>query len=352
MLPYRWFVPANQEISSKRYPLVLALHGVGECGTDNEKSLSPQHRLAFTWSDSVNQAQWPCFVLVPQCPNGSQWVDVPWIKGSYRLDATPISKPLAAVVDLLDSLVMAFPIDTTRIYVTGLSIGGFGTFDLIMRYPNRFAAAVPMSGAGDPTQAGALLKVPIWDFHGDADTDVPVSGSRDMMAAFKDVGRTAVTTHCFMGVCEADPNVVMDAAVAGDATLLYTEYKGGVHVIWAESYEIPQLHEWLFSQSLDKRTGISPKEPLTPTADFSLSQNYPNPFNPSTRIQYTLAGKSKVYIEIFDAEGRRVIVLADGTQEAGSHTAVFDAAGRPSGVYFVRLAVNGQLRMKRMVLVK
>ena len=172
------------------------------------------------------------------------------------------------------------------------------------------------------------------------------------MAAFKDAGRMAVTTHCFMGACEADPNTVMDAALASDATLLYTEYKGGGHVIWAESYEIPQLHEWLFKQYLNRPSAVETKSPVSHPAYFSLSQNYPNPFNPSTRILYTLAAKSKVSIEIFDAEGRRVTVLADGTQEAGSHTAVFDAAGRPSGVYFVRLAVNGQLRMKRMVLVR
>jgi predicted peptidase len=350
-LPYRWFTPVNRE-PSKRYPIVLALHGSGEAGTDNELSLSPQHRLAFTWSDSANQAKWPCYVLVPQCPLDDQWEVNHSADGGFRISGNPIRKPLAAVVDLLDSLVRAFPIDSARIYVTGLSMGGFGSFELIERYPGRFAAAVPMSGGGDSTLVRAIMDVPIWDFHGDTDTTVPPSGSRQMMEAFERTGRAVFYTYCHNGVCEADPTAKADEAVASGATLIYTEAKGIQHGTWAPWYDMPQLHEWLFSQSLNKRTGIAGREYLNPAAGFSLSQNYPNPFNPSTRIRYTLAGKSEVSIEIFDGRGRRVAVLADGTQEAGSHTAVFDAAGQPSGMYLVRLAVNGQLRMKRMVLVK
>jgi poly(3-hydroxybutyrate) depolymerase len=347
-LPYRWFAPANQE-PSRRYPLVLALHGAGEHGSDNELPISV-HQIAFTWSDSANQAVHPCFVLVPQSPD--QWVNANWSNGTYKIAETPISKPLAASIDLLDSLIRVFPIDTARMYVTGLSMGGYGSFDVIMRYPNRFAAAVPMSGAGDSSSVDLIMDVPIWDFHGDVDTVVPTAGSRQMMDAFERAGRAVAYTECHNGVCEADPDRAATDAVAAGATLIYTEDKGVAHGPWAQWYDMPQLHEWLFSQSVDKRTGIESKTTPMPPGGFSLSQNYPNPFNPSTRIQYTLAVKSKVTIEILDAAGRRTAVLSDGTKEAGSHTAVFDAAGRPSGAYFVRLAVNGLVKMKRMILVK
>jgi pimeloyl-ACP methyl ester carboxylesterase len=295
----------------------------------------------------------PCFVLVPQCPATDQWSHVTWAQGTYRIAETPISKPMAAAIDLLDSLIRVFPIDTTRIYVTGLSDGGYGTYDAIMRYPDRFAAAVPMSGGGDSTQVRNLMDVPIWDFHGAVDTTVPTFASRQMMDAFERAGRAAAYTECRSGVCETDPARAATDAVAAGATLIYTEAKGIGHGPWAPWYDMPQLHEWLFSQSLDKRTGVAePGNPVAPPAEFTLSQNYPNPFNPSTRIQYTLTGKSKVLIEIFDAAGRRTAVLSDATQEAGTHIAVFDAAGRPSGSYFIRLAVNGRVRMKRMILVK
>jgi len=349
-LPYRWFTPINQE-PSKRYPIVLALHGAGECGTDNILPVLA-NRLAFTWSDSLNQVKWPCFVLVPQCPNSDSWEASRWPYKGFRLSENPLTKTTAATLDLLDSLIEAFPIDTTRIYVTGLSLGGIGTWGLILRYPQRFAAAVPMSGCGDSTLVRTIMDVPIWDFHGAVDTNVPTSASRHMMEAFERAGRAVFYTDCHNDVCEEYPAQAATDAVAAGSTLIYTEVEGVGHGTWAPWYDMPQLHEWLFSQSLDKRTGIACKEPLTPAADFSLSQNYPNPFNPSTIIYYALPKRSKVTLTVFNLLGQEVTKIAEGEKEAGYHEVQFDGRNLESGVYCYRLRAGNFVQMKKFVLLK
>jgi dienelactone hydrolase len=291
-------------------------------------------------------------VVVPQCPLDQSWVNAPWIDASYILAGTTISWPLEAALDLVDSLISALPMDTTRLYVTGLSMGGYGSFDCILRFPEKFAAAIPMSGGGDPTEIGRILDVPVWAFHGDRDTSVPVSGSRDMMTAVENAGRPVTHTHCYMGSCNADPAAVMDSAVAAEAKHLYTEYKGKAHVIWAESYDLPQVHQWLFAQSTSSMSAVSPSAPDAVPIEFALFQNFPNPFNPATRISYTLNGPCRVRIEVFDASGRLVSALKDGPEPAGEREAVFDANGLSSGPYVVALSVDGKLRTRKMMLVK
>lgn len=351
ILPYRLFIPATAN-SDYRYPLVLALHGAGERGTDNQIQLTA-NRLAFSWSDSASQADRPCFIVAPQCPANHSWVETfGYDGGSYNFSSTPISLPLAAVVDLLDSLVQAYAIDTTRIYVTGLSMGGFATWDLIMRYPRRFAAAVPMCGAGDPSQVGNLMKIPIWDFHGDQDYTVPVAGSRNMIAAFEVAGRKAVYTHCFEGDCNESPDSVMDSAVANGSGLLYTEYSGAGHQIWNQSYDLPQLHQWMFAQSLSQSPAAVITEPRFTSDAFLLSQNYPNPFNPSTVISYQITVNSFVTLRVYDVLGREVVTLVDERQSAGYHTVKFNASNLPSGVYLYHLQDGTFSAMKKMLLIK
>ncbi len=246
-LPYRLFIPDSLE-PSHFYPLVLALHGAGERGTDNEIQIM-LHRLAFTWSDSANQAKWPCFVVVPQCPANQYW--------SSGSSSVFMTQAFSAVMDLLDSIIYAFPVDTNRIYVTGLSMGGAGTYECIVRFPKRFAAAVPMSGGWNPYEIESILDVPVWIFHGASDQTVPASESRNIVTAYINAGRSVVYTHCNASVCNSDPYAVMDSAIAAKATHLYTEYAGGGHVIWAESYDLPQLHQWMFMQSLDNSSSVS-----------------------------------------------------------------------------------------------
>jgi predicted peptidase len=195
---------------------VIFYHGAGERGDDNVKQLV--HGMNDFASDDI-MAKYPCFVVAPQCPNGDQWVDVPWSADSHKMPEKP-TEPMRLSLELITSLQSEFSIDASRLYVTGLSMGGFGTWDAIQRYPNRFAAAVPICGGGDTEFAKQLLHVPIWAFHGEADTAVKPLRSRDMIAAIKAAG--------------GSPK--------------YTEYPGVGHNSWAATYANREMYAWLFSQ--------------------------------------------------------------------------------------------------------
>jgi predicted peptidase len=132
----------------------------------------------------------------------------------------------------LDSLLNEFSVDTNRMYITGLSMGGYATWDLIVRFPNKFAAAVPMSGGGDVSKVMLIKHIPIWDFHGAQDGTVPVKNSRDMMTAFENTGTTVVYTNCHHGDCTGLPDSVIADTLKNGARHIYTEYQNGGHAIW------------------------------------------------------------------------------------------------------------------------
>jgi predicted peptidase len=128
------------------------------------------------------------------------------------------------VLDLIEAVCNEYRIDKDRIYLTGVSVGGYGTWDLVSRRPELFAAAIPVSGGGDPAQAAKLAKLPIWAFHGGADPLVPVERARDMIAALKKAG--------------GEPK--------------YTEYKGVGHDAWTPRYRDNEVLDWLFAQKKGK----------------------------------------------------------------------------------------------------
>jgi predicted esterase len=240
-LPYRLFVPDNYNPAQK-YPLVLALHGSDGQGTDNINHMGRGHRFATSWADPVNQASYPSFVVAPQVPFDASWFGV----------------ILTTANDILDSLINEFSIDINRLYITGLSLGGFGTWEMIERYPDRFAAAIPMSGGGNPTNASTIAHIPIWNFHGALDDLVSVSLSRQMIIALEQAGETAVYTHCKTSNCTGLPDSVIAMFVESHANLLYTEYENGGHFIYVDplvaslqspaSYDHPLLFPWVFSK--------------------------------------------------------------------------------------------------------
>lgn len=213
-LPYRLFVPAGYA-PGKAMPVVLALHGAGERGIDNTSQLT-KNRLATSWAEDSVQARHPSLVIAPQCPSTDSWVD--YYKPVDKVSIRPI---LAKVMELLDSLAQEFNLDPDRIYVVGLSMGGFATWDLLARYPGRFAAAVPICGAGDTTKVALMRNTPLWIFHGDKDNVVPVAGSRTMVEALKRVG--------------ASPR--------------YTEYPGVMHDSWTPALKDPGLVPWVYAQT-------------------------------------------------------------------------------------------------------
>jgi predicted peptidase len=222
-LPYRLYVPENYD-PQQEYPLLVVLHGAGERGNDNESQLRNMLLAMFNLKNSpVRNA----IILAPQCPAGQQWVDTPWAKGNYDITKVKESNELAGVVEIVDNLWYEYSIDGDRIYAMGLSMGGFGTWDLLMRHKDVFAAGVPICGGGDPSMADALSDVPIYTFHGSIDTTVPVAGTREMAQALQDVGSTVFT---------------------------YEELDGMAHGIWETVAARADVIKWLFSQSLADRS--------------------------------------------------------------------------------------------------
>ena len=216
-LNYRIFKPAAED--GKKYPLVLTFHGSSSCGDDNISQLK-ERRGPLEILDYCDRKKVKAFILSPQCPSGQAWVNTPWYGKSHTMPAEP-AFAMKMTLALLDKLIEELPIDKNRIYVTGLSLGGFGTWDIIQRRPDFFAAAMPVCGGGDTAEAPKLTKLPIWVFHGDNDTIVYTSRSRNMVKAIKDAG--------------GKPK--------------YTEYKNTGHDSFTETYRNDKVLDWFFSQT-------------------------------------------------------------------------------------------------------
>jgi predicted esterase len=322
-LPCYIFVPASYK-PQMHYPLVLCLHGSGERGDD--PSAVKNNTMAIVWARDTNQSRWPCFILVPQCPSNGWWT---------------YSNIELAVNDILDSLQFEFSIDLNRLYITGLSMGGYGTWDMIARYPMKFAAAVPMSGGGDPSKAALIKQIPIWNFHGAQDHTVYVTESQEMIIALENVGDTAVYTNCHNGDCTGLSDSIIADKIKHQAKLLYTEYENGGHVIWDQAYNTVFLLPWVFAQSKGQTsTGTERENFKSLPKESSLSQNFPNPFNPSTEIRFSVSAYCQVSLRVYDLLGREMAILVNEKKSAGTYTVTWNAAAHiPSGIYFYRLSV-------------
>lgn len=190
---------------AERYPLLIWLHGAGQSGSDNEAQMGGATK---PFTEEANQEERPCFVLAPQCPD----------RNIGFKDAVA-SNLMSLVKSLCDSL----PIDESRLYLTGSSMGGSGSWRIATEHPGVFAAVVPLCGGGDPSKASALLDTQIWAFHGDKDDEVPTERSISMVEAIKAAGGTK-------------------------AQLTILEGEG--HLIASGVYAKPELHEWIFAQRL------------------------------------------------------------------------------------------------------
>jgi predicted peptidase len=197
---YVLFVPADYK-GDKSYPLILFLHGAGETGADGQK----QVQVGLGPVVKKEEKTFPAFVLFPQ----SQ-------ERTWKAD----SKDAQRALDILAAVQKEYKIDDKRLYLTGLSMGGFGTWSLAEKYPDRWAAIVPICGGGDPAAAKAIKDIPCWCFHGDADKAVNVERSRDMVKALKEAG--------------GNPK--------------YDEYPGVGHNSWDKAYGTKELFDWLWMQ--------------------------------------------------------------------------------------------------------
>ena len=214
-LPYRLFLPAYYSIE-KKYPLILFMHGAGERGTDNQQQLRGFAEPFRYENAPIYQA----IVLAPQCPPDKKWVNVPkW--HNYSVDEIAESEELRVVIELLLGIQDRYSVDKDRVYCTGLSMGGFATWDMAVRHKELFCAIAPVCGGADDSAASVLVDMPIWTFHGDADPTVPMEGTSKMVNALRSAGNTAVK---------------------------YDVLQGKKHDIWHPVYARTELFDWMFSQ--------------------------------------------------------------------------------------------------------
>jgi predicted peptidase len=195
-LRYWLYLPDEYDAkASAKWPLVLFLHGSGERGDDLEKvKIHGPPKLA------AKGKSFPFVLVSPQCPAGGRW------------NADELSK-------LVDALANTYRIDRERLYVTGLSMGGGGTWSLVASNPEKFAAAVPICGRGDLEAAEKLAKTPTWIFIGAEDSARTVQNCQDMAAALKKAGCDSKLT-------------------------LYPDLK---HDCWTVTYDNPEVYDWLLS---------------------------------------------------------------------------------------------------------
>ncbi len=224
-LPYRLFSPDVKP--GMKYPLVVFLHGAGERGTDNAKQLVHYSPLRLVYDKDASgkwtQASRPAFVIFPQCAPGSQWTLVPWSEKTSRARTEQPSPGLQNVHELVQKLKKELPIDDKRLYVTGISMGGYGTWDYIARWPDEVAAAIVVCGGADDAGIAAdprVSEIPVRIYHGAVDAVVP-----------PERGRSA-----------------FDAIKATNPRATYVEYGKWGHAIWNLAYGEPGLGAWLFAQ--------------------------------------------------------------------------------------------------------
>jgi predicted peptidase len=198
---YVLFVPEGYD-PEKTYPLILFLHGLGESGNDGKRQVT----VGLGKAVKERQKTFPAFVIFPQ---------------SQKKNWTAGSEDGKRAMAILDEVSKEYKIDSKRVYLTGLSMGGFGSWSLVAAYPERWAAVVPICGRGDPKTASKFKDVPLWAFHGDKDPTVPVAGSRTMIDALKKAG--------------GEPK--------------YTEYEGVGHNSWDKAYATDELYDWMFKQT-------------------------------------------------------------------------------------------------------
>lgn len=214
-LMFRLSLPSDNNLNGT-YPVLLFFHGAGERGNDNTSQMSYISELIETEEFKSKS----CIAIIPQCPLNSIWVDADWTQSKSVFKDNP-ENSMMLTFNLLDYIIKNYSADTNRMYVMGISMGGFATWDIITRYPGKFAAAVPICGGGDETKAERIGNTPVWAFHGSKDKLVNVSRTRNMVNTLKTLN-----------------NYVK-----------YTEYNNVGHNAWTFALKEKDLVEWLFSKS-------------------------------------------------------------------------------------------------------
>ena len=203
---YLLYLPEDYQDSQEKWPLMLFLHGAGERGDDLSKleTHGPPKLIA------KEGKSFPFIIVSPQCPQDGLW--------THEIQIDTLNA-------LLDDIISRYRIDEDRIYVTGISMGGFGAWSLAIAYPDRFAAIAPICGGGNPDDAERITHLPIWVFHGAKDTVVPLQRSQEMVTALDKAG----------------------------TNVKFTVYPDAEHDSWTETYNNPELYEWFLKQTRSSR---------------------------------------------------------------------------------------------------
>lgn len=219
-LPYRILFPENYD-RTKNYPLVVFLHGAGERGNDNEKQLV---HGSWLFTNEQSRQKHPAIVIFPQCPSEGYWAPITERKDGFSYpENAPATTPMQLLIRLISELEKKEAVDKSRIYVTGLSMGGMGTFDLITRYPRKFAAALPICGGVNVKRLKKIVRMPIRIYHGDADQIVSPEHSKNAYVELKASGAQNVELFMF-------PNVGHDS--------------------WTSAFAQDDFLNWMFSNKL------------------------------------------------------------------------------------------------------
>lgn len=218
-LPYRIHLPAGLQTQppvGEKFPLLIFMHGAGERGADNISQLRHSVPDILDFCEAHGDE---AIVIAPQCPKDNMWFNIP---GLIPKGAAPeiTTLPWVLAMELIEETKRALPVDESRIYIVGISMGGFATWSALIAHPDWFTAAIPVCGGQKPELAAHIGKVPIWTFHGALDERVGVSWTRNMVAALNKAG----------------------------GNVRYTEYARVGHDSWTQTFQNPEVLTWLFAQ--------------------------------------------------------------------------------------------------------
>lgn len=215
-IPYRMLIPESDE--SNKLPLIIWLHGKGERGRDNKKQLTNGVEII---ADSVFNGRYRAIIVAPQCPQDKTWSIYDKTSLVMRQSSEPTEIEIQ-LMELINNLINEYPVDKHRLYIVGISMGGFGVWDIITRWPDKFAAAVPICGGGDPSKAKILKNLSVWAFHGENDNVIKPSFTKDIMQEL--------------------------IKVQQNKTSKMTIYPNVGHGAWIPAFKENEILSWLFSK--------------------------------------------------------------------------------------------------------
>jgi poly(3-hydroxybutyrate) depolymerase len=351
---FRLYVPRSYT-KTKKYPIVVTLHGVGEKGSDNRIQVDNEN-ITHQWMLDSVQTKYAPFILCPQCPNSGS---IMW--SSNAGDGTA-GIPDSGVIKILDSLKKVYSLDTTRFYVAGLSMGGAGSWAMVKSFSQKFAAAVPCAGsmglnstvASLTPFASTIVKTPYWSFHGTSDASVPVVCDYRIDTVVRNAGYSVI--HYVSSKNMTNPTETttdsLRKAVAAGALRLLTLVTNGVHGDgWAEAWFHPFLVPWVFSKSkVNGQTVFTWPAPGPGETAIVMERQAPPSLSGKLRIangtiRWNGVSRLPARIDIYSAKGTVVMRHAVGQRDG-----TLQCFALAKGIYCIEINAPGWSERKVMTL--